>query len=163
MSLFVCLSVILWDLEVLMHLKIELYILRNDRAMAMSSLEKEILPFGQSLIFRCVSTSRSHKITDKQTNRHLALFSLVWQCMTLYDYVWLYMTLCAYVRLCTTMYNYVWLCMTMYDYVKLCMTMHDYIWLFNKTMYDKLFSGLLKNIQTHNVWIKICKYIYKTV
>ena len=62
------------------------------------------------IIFRCVSTSRSHKITDSLTNRHLALNDFVWLCMTLYDYVWL----------CMTMYDYVWLCLTMCDFVWPC-------------------------------------------
>ena len=45
-------------------------------------------------IFRCVSTSRSHKITDWQT--------------------------LSFVGLCMTLYNCVCLCMSMYDYVLLC-------------------------------------------
>ena len=57
--------------------------------------------------------------TDKQTDRHLALYAFVWLCMNMYDYVWL----------CMTMYDYVWLCMPMYDYVWLCMTMYEYVWL----------------------------------
>ena len=44
-------------------------------------------------IFRCVSTSRFHKITDGLTDRHLAQFEIPQQllkeklCMTMYDYV----------------------------------------------------------------------------
>ena len=74
-----------------------------------------------TFLFRCVSTSRFHKIADWLTDRHLAQFEIPQQflkerlCMTMYDYVWAYMT----------MYDYVWLCMIMYDYVWLCMTMYD--------------------------------------
>ena len=45
----------------------------------------------QNSIFRCVSTSRFHKITDSLTESQT--LSFVWLCMTLYDFVWLCMTM----------------------------------------------------------------------